>query len=209
MFVIAAPAASTSTATGTVATGTVSVATHSSEMSVFTIYCVCAGGIEMSEVILPSKVKQASSIPVIEKDSSVFNAVWPMDTAVGSYSSMDMPSVGPVAFPTMPQRSISETNTTMDTGGSVSHSDSAADTVIVKMEPVEPELTFDAAPTTSGPGSVVDRIATAISSQLMSKSGESTGLNDGVMTTAQIVTDHSSTVSEGSGDPTVDQTSSG
>ncbi|XP_070194392.1 homeobox-containing protein 1-like isoform X2 [Littorina saxatilis] len=124
------------------------------------------GGLEMSEVVLPSKLKQSPE-PLSILDNETASSYWAMDTSSTGYSPLGMPSVGPVAFPTMVQRSFSETNASADTG-SVS-SDSQGDVLSIKQEPLESESVSSVV--TNGPGSAVERIAAEISSQLASKTG--------------------------------------
>ena len=133
-----------------------------------------AGGIEMSEVVLPSKVKQSSPLSVLDHEAVAVTPSWTMDTAAVTYS-LDMPSVGPVAFPTIVHRTFSETNTNADACSA--SSDSQGEAVTVKTEPVEAEsMPLSGGAASNGPGSAVDRIAAEISSHLMSKtSGSGSG----------------------------------
>ena len=134
-----------------------------------------AGGIEMSEVVLPSKVKQSSPLSVLDHEAVAIAPSWTMETAAVTYSPLDMPSVGPVAFPTIVHRTFSETNTSADACSA--SSDSQGEAVIVKTEPAEAEsMPLSGGAASNGPGSAVDRIAAEISSHLMSMtSGSGSG----------------------------------
>ena len=126
----------------------------------------------MSEVVLPSKVKQSSPLPLLDHDAVGVNSAWPMETSSMNYSPLDMPNVGPVAFPTMVHRTFGEMNANADACSA--SSDSQGETVTVKTEPAEAEsLPLSGGAVTNGPGSAVDRIAAEISSHLMSKTSVS------------------------------------
>ena len=159
--------------------------------------------------MLPSKLKQSPTLSLLDSsdaagvtsawaaDSADVTSPWAMDAASVTYSPLDVPSVGPVAFPTNVQRSLSETNAStassdsqgeavaikgeavttkgeaVTTKGETVTTKGEGEAVTVKTELVEAEslALLSAVAVTHGPGSAVDRIAAEISSHLMSKTG--------------------------------------
>lgn len=110
----------------------------------------------MSEVILPSRVRRSPT-------PSFYNMSI-------NYMPVDMPSVGPVAFPVASFARTTSDSLTGETGNLSSDSQSS-DAVTVKQEPLdEPDYLKVVTPFTSSvrtPGAAVERI----SSQLLSSAG--------------------------------------
>ncbi|XP_076463235.1 uncharacterized protein LOC143295430 isoform X1 [Babylonia areolata] len=129
------------------------------------------GGIEMANVVLPSKVKHPTSrFTIVDKDTAVLNPMFTPET-LPVIGDIPVGVAGTGAFPTSRAPTSGGCETSVDSGIPVS--DSAKDSTAVDVTDTADHkpLPFSAASTNVGFGSVVDRIAADITSQLMSMTG--------------------------------------
>lgn len=123
----------------------------------------------MSEVILPSRVRQSPPPPsFVDGREHAGNISWTNNPMTMNYAPIDMPNVGPIAFP-MATRPVVDNSVVGEMSFS-SDSQSGSDVVHIKPEPPDNEFQRDRATplTMHGRGSAVERIAAEISSQLLS-----------------------------------------